>query len=138
MCPQLNRPADVRASQPFGSAANILVRIDQRLQALALSDSSASLRAGLSRDAIRNMRRQSLGCHGISTMTLVALAEALDTSPSWLLGDAAVSPRIPPEDWDNILHSAPFPRGGGGLVVIAVVSVALTIIMFLWLFKAAR
>lgn len=66
---------------------DILNRIKSRLDALGLSESEASERAGLSRDAIRNMRR-AVGSNrreGVSTRTLTALAPVLETTASWLL-----------------------------------------------------
>ena len=72
----------------------VLSRIEQRLSDLGLSASAASKRAGVSVDAIRNIRRSvAVGKKsGISTQTLGRLAVALETTPSWLLegqGDLA-------------------------------------------------
>lgn len=71
----------------------IISRIDERLRALApvgerkLSDNAASLRSGLSRDAIRTLRRQLASGQqaGIRTETLEKLARGLMTTPHWLL-----------------------------------------------------
>ena len=65
----------------------ILQRIDRRLTALDLTDRAASIKAGLSADAIRNIRRAAKnGTHdGITTSTLIPLAKALETTPGWLL-----------------------------------------------------
>ena len=65
----------------------ILGRVERRLQALGLSATRASLSAGLSADAIRNMRRASESDQrvGISTSTLISLAPVLQTSAAWLL-----------------------------------------------------
>lgn len=71
---------------------DILDRIESRLQALDLTASAASTRAGLSKDAIRNIQRAvELGKEGgASTQTLTKLAPVLQTTASWLLeGDAA-------------------------------------------------
>lgn len=66
---------------------DVLKRIEERLKALNLSASAASLKAGLSRDAIRNMRRglKSQARTGVSTNTIEALARVLQVSPAWLL-----------------------------------------------------
>lgn len=61
----------------------LLARIQERLKALKISPSQASLRAGLSKDAIRNLQRGST--IGMRTQSLKALAPVLDTSVEWLL-----------------------------------------------------
>ncbi len=68
----------------------ILERIEQRLSATGLSAFAASQRAGLSGDAIRNLRRAARkdpggGRGGISVDTLNALAPVLGTTVAWLL-----------------------------------------------------
>jgi SOS-response transcriptional repressor LexA len=65
----------------------VVNRVEQRLEALNLTASAASARAGLSRDAIRNMQRAAkTGTRqGVSTNTLAALAAVLKTTPQWLL-----------------------------------------------------
>jgi len=67
---------------------NVLDRIEARLKAVDLSATAASLAAGLSRDAIRNIRRsvQKPGStDGASTRTITALATPLKTTAAWLL-----------------------------------------------------
>lgn len=66
---------------------DILDRIEQRLAVIGLTPTEASRQAGLTNDAIRNLRRRldKEGAVGISTHTLVALARVLGASPSWLL-----------------------------------------------------
>lgn len=65
---------------------DILKRIDQRLDALGLTESVASKNAGLSDSAIRNVRRavKSGKDQGVSTRTLELLAPVLKTSVGWL------------------------------------------------------
>lgn len=66
----------------------VLARINQRLEAVGLSESGAAKRAGLSADAIRNMRRAVEGGRtegGASTRTLAKLAPVLETSVEWLM-----------------------------------------------------
>lgn len=65
----------------------ILDRIERRLEAVGLSSNAASLKAGLSGDAIRNIRRavERGERQGVSTHTIQALAPVLETTPSWLL-----------------------------------------------------
>ncbi|PYE89625.1 XRE family transcriptional regulator [Phyllobacterium leguminum] len=81
---------------------DVIERIDIRLKALGLSAQAASIKAGLSKDAIRNMQRavQQKGRSGVSTRTITALAPVLETSVAWLLegigdpGDTASKPSI--------------------------------------------
>lgn len=78
---------------------DIVDRIDSRLAALGISATAASSRAGITRDAIRNMRRavQSDRTSGVSTNTLEALAPVLETTASWLLdgsGDEYVETKL--------------------------------------------
>lgn len=70
------------------SANEIIKRIDQRLKALDLSENKASVRSGLSRDAIRSIRRNARSGvqRGVSTETLRKLARGLETTPEWLIG----------------------------------------------------
>ena len=65
----------------------IVKRIDERLVALGLSATAASVAAGLSEDAIRNMKRKVRdGVRaGVSTTTLAALAPVLQTDVEFLL-----------------------------------------------------
>lgn len=66
---------------------DVLARIESRLAALKLSATAASKMAGLSEDAIRNMRRavEKDERQGVSTSTIMALAPVLETTASWLL-----------------------------------------------------
>lgn len=61
--------------------------MERRLAALKLSASFASKQAGLSEDAIRNLRRavEKDERQGVSTATILALAPVLKTTASWLL-----------------------------------------------------
>ncbi len=77
-------------------------RIQQRLSDLEITARAASLRAGLSADAIRNIERAvESGRDGISTVTLLKLAPILQTTPSWLLegGGSPESRAIPKLSW---------------------------------------
>ncbi|TIP13192.1 S24 family peptidase [Mesorhizobium sp.] len=66
---------------------DVVQRVEARLAQLGLSANAASLQAGLSKDAIRNMQRASKDetRQGVSTNTLTALAPVLRTNVSWLL-----------------------------------------------------
>lgn len=69
---------------------DVLFRVEQRLEAVGLSAAAASRNAGLSEDAIRNMQRaakKDSGRKGVSTATITALADVLDTTVGWLMGD---------------------------------------------------
>lgn len=67
----------------------ILARIERRLEVTGISASAASVKAGLSDNAIRNMRRavdeDRENRAGVSTATLMALAPVLGTTASWLM-----------------------------------------------------
>jgi len=82
----------------------ILNRIDRRLKALGLKESAAAVKAGLSKDAIRNIRRAvKIGdeSKGVSTNTLFPLAPVLETTVSWLV--EGTGPEIVPiRDPDEI------------------------------------
>jgi transcriptional regulator with XRE-family HTH domain len=69
------------------SGKGIISRIEKRLKALGLTENSASSSAGLSRDAIRSIRRniESGKQRGVSSETLEKLAPVLQTSKAWLL-----------------------------------------------------
>lgn len=80
--------------------ADVLARIDKRLDAIGMAESAASVKAGLSNSAIRNLRRSVKEGResGVSTRTLAALAPVLGTSVAWLsdgvgseTGEAGVS-----------------------------------------------
>lgn len=67
----------------------ILERIERRLEAVGLEPAVASVRAGLSKDAIRNIKRKVNQGEdedaGTSTSTLIKLAPVLNTTAAWLL-----------------------------------------------------
>lgn len=66
----------------------VLARVEERLEALGLSATAASKKAGLSEDAIRNLRRaveKGDTRQGISTRTVQALAPVLETTAAYLL-----------------------------------------------------
>lgn len=66
----------------------VLERIQQRLEIVGLSESAAAKRAGLSADAIRNMRREVERGNterGASIRTLSKLAPVLETTAEYLL-----------------------------------------------------
>lgn len=76
----------------------LVERIDKRLEALGLTAAVASRLAGLSPDAIRNIRRAAKSGEnrvGVSTNTLMALAKVLQTTVDELLADDADSPGAP-------------------------------------------
>jgi len=75
---------------PLMELRDVVQRVEARLTELGLSAAAASTRAGLSKDAIRNMQRAAKdgGRQGVSTHTLSALAPVLDTNVAWLLGEA--------------------------------------------------
>lgn len=64
---------------------DIVARIEQRLVALGLSATEASKRAGLNRDAIRNIRRAAQDGRGVRAKTIAALAKVLETTPGFLM-----------------------------------------------------
>ena len=67
---------------------HVLARIEKRLLAVGLKAAQASKQAGLSPDAIRNLRRGAKGDltrHGASTRTINMLAPVLRTTPGWLM-----------------------------------------------------
>jgi len=65
---------------------DVLKRIQHRLEVIGISESRASMLAGLSNSAIRNIRRavEAGKEQGVSTRTLTALAPVLNTNVSWL------------------------------------------------------
>lgn len=74
--------------QNTGMLKDILSRIELRLSELGLAESTAAKKAGLSADAIRNIRRSVESGDdrkGVSTNTLIALAPVLETTACWLL-----------------------------------------------------
>lgn len=79
---------------------DVLERIEKRLAELDLTAATASRQAGLSPDAIRNMRRKvEAGVDaGVSTRTIQALAPVLGMTPAQIMGndhedDAPPTPR---------------------------------------------
>ena len=70
------------------SLRGVLRRVERRLKALDLTAQAASENAGLSKDAIRNLRRAAEGNpnrSGISSRTAQGLARALKTNLNWLV-----------------------------------------------------
>jgi SOS-response transcriptional repressor LexA len=96
--------------------ASVLARIDQRRRDLVLSDRATSLAAGLSADALRNIRRQFRegDQSGLREETKRGLARALLTSVEWLMTG------LGPEDY-RVAPPPPRPRVQG-LVVIGQVA----------------
>lgn len=109
----------------------VLERIEARLKVVGLSASAASKKAGLSVDAIRNMRRaaEKDSRQGVSTRTIQALAPVLQTTVGWLLegaGDsdapamARIIGRVGADAEGAVVHTtgqesgdmAPIPPGG--------------------------
>ncbi len=77
----------------------IVARIEQRLRVVRLSAAKASMRAGLSADAIRNLQRAARDHpeRGASTNTISRLAPILGTTASWLLEGDGPESADPPE-----------------------------------------
>ena len=101
---------------------SMLSRIDQRQRALSppdedkQSDRATSLAAGMSADYIRSIRRQhQTGTQeGVTTTALVALANALRTSPAWLMFGIGPEEQCKPEDrFELCLTWTIFPAVGG-------------------------
>jgi predicted ATP-grasp superfamily ATP-dependent carboligase len=63
----------------------IVVRVEQRLEALGMSAHAASTAAG-KLDAVRNLRRavETVNRQGMATTTLSALAPVLGVSEEWI------------------------------------------------------
>lgn len=94
----------------------IYARVLERLEATGLSATAASKQAGLSADAIRNIRRAiETGSHkGVSTTTLAALAPVLGTTVAWLHdGDVGVPAGAIPLPAHTELRPAPVPAPNG-------------------------
>jgi SOS-response transcriptional repressor LexA len=83
---------------------DVLERVEKRLEAVGLTAQGASVRAGLSKDAIRNMQRaaRSEKRRGVSTRTIQALAPVLETNAGWLLDGTGDEHEI-----DPMVSSAP-------------------------------
>jgi hypothetical protein len=86
----------------------VLRRIDRRQKALRaktrerVSDRSISLKAGLSADYLRSLRRQyDRGTQiGVTTAAIAAIAKALETTTEWLLH--GLGPEEPGAQEDNV------------------------------------
>jgi len=76
----------------------ILARIDRRMKELNMSLRGTARAAGLSPAQLRTMRRQYLQGRQRSTSlrTIVGLAEALRTTPEWLISGTGSEPTSPP------------------------------------------
>ena len=85
------------AGQITDMSHDVLIRIDQRLALVGLTESRAALEAGLSDSAIRNVRRALKKGEDakFSARTLEALAPVLRTSASWLL-EGGDDPEVDP------------------------------------------
>ena len=82
--------------------ADLLARIEARLEALGITASEASRNGGLSADAIRNIRRAVAEGRdqGVSTKTIAGLVKGLHTTEAWLMSgsgdsEAAATPAVP-------------------------------------------
>lgn len=79
-------------------ANELLLRIDQRLAELGISDNAACERAGINRDTIRDLRRAKR--QSLTVPTLTKLAAALETSVSWLLAGEDGAVRVAMDQWN--------------------------------------
>jgi phage repressor protein C with HTH and peptisase S24 domain len=89
-----------------GMLKDVLDRINKRLKVVHLSESKAAREAGLSADAIRNMRRKlehGDGAAGASIRTLDKLAPVLKTTAAWLLEESG------PEEGNARAETIPVP-----------------------------
>jgi hypothetical protein len=113
----MHNPADMRSIPAGPDLGDILARIDQRKYALGLSDRATSLAAGLSADALRNIRRQFRegDQSGLREDTKRGFARALLTSVEWLMTG------VGPEDYHAVTAPPPRPRVQG-LVIVGQVS----------------
>jgi SOS-response transcriptional repressor LexA len=85
-----NGRQEVEVAKPKEDAERLsefINRIDQRRQQLGLSQRAAAVKAGLSPSQIRTMRRQHQEGkqRGVSVRTVAHLAQALRTTPEWLI-----------------------------------------------------
>lgn len=90
-------PVELREAAGHSTAMelhDILARVEHRLQVTGLNETAASKQAGKP-DAIRNLRRavKENGRQGMSTATLKALADVLETTAIWLLAGAGPEER---------------------------------------------
>ena len=86
----------------------LIERIESRLKAVGKTAQAASIEAGLSKDAIRNIRRAAKSDTrvGVSSRTIEKLAPVLKTSVGWLL-----TGRENPPDFDDVNDSSPKSYG---------------------------
>ncbi len=92
----------------------IVARVEERLAAVGLSATAASLRANLSADAIRNMKRALKSGddrQGVSSNTLLALAPVLETTAAWLIEGPPPS-TLPIYDAEPAARISPSGTGG--------------------------
>jgi Peptidase S24-like len=106
-------PATILTGASGSDLGSVLARIDKRQRALVLSDRATSLAAGLSADALRNIRRQFRegDQSGLRVGTKRGLARALLTSIEWL------PTGVGPEDSRAGVPLPPRPRAQGLVVV---------------------
>lgn len=79
---------------------DILNRISERASKLGLTDNALSLRAGLSRDGIRNWRRRTENgeeAAGATISALAGVAQALQVSETWLIHGIGDQPEPSPK-----------------------------------------
>ncbi|ASY56462.1 MULTISPECIES: hypothetical protein [Sinorhizobium] len=95
----------------------ILERIERRLEVVGLEPAVASVRAGLSKDAIRNIQRAVRSGKkgaGTSTETLTQLAPVLETTAAWLIeGVDCGAENLPPSMrrlWQAFASAAAAPE----------------------------
>jgi hypothetical protein len=98
---------------------NVLARIQRRLEKVGLTESAAALKAGLSRDGIRNLRRAVRDGKlksGANMTTIDKLAPVLQTTAAWLIEGRGpeelsedfltqtVTIDVPLISWDSVSH----------------------------------
>ncbi|MGH1579056.1 hypothetical protein [Planktotalea sp.] len=95
---------------------NIIHRIDSRRaelpeQLASLTDRALSLKAGLSSDAIRNLRRRAEknpdAAGGANANTISSLARVLETTESWLIHGTEATPDSTAMKMDRLLELDP-------------------------------
>jgi hypothetical protein len=76
-----------------------IARLDHRRRQLGLSERGTALKAGLSPSQIRTMRRQWLvgKQRGVSIRTVAHLAQALGTTPEWLISGTGREESLEPQ-----------------------------------------
>lgn len=105
-------PAPAARSSYRTMLKDVVARVEERLKVVGLSASRASLVAGLSVDAIRNMKRAAASGkerHGVSTATITALAPVLETTAGWLLGEEGTAPPALVSSGEVRVASIPIP-----------------------------